>query len=731
MRPLWTALALGAAASGLVLALEVAGGLEAVEAVVTDLQMRWRGPRPADERVAIVAVDAASIDRLGRWPWPRTCVASLIDRLSAAGARVVGLDVVFSEPTRSPPGVDLSGEDEALAAALDRSGSAVLGYFFRREPRAAGAPAPEPAFDPGSTPRACYSPPPAPADPAPLAGWSFQRVLGGGFPVPERPQVEPNLPLFVEAAAAQGFFSHERREGVQRHYELVNAHDGGYYPALALAAVAEYLGSDLELRPYQGGLPEIRLGERRVKADELGRLWINYRGPAGSFATHPAAAVLAGEVGRAELADKLVFVGATETGIGDVAATPFGAEIPGVEMHATAADNLLNGRYLHDTAVQYGVSLAALLLIGPLIGLLVASFERHLTASLAAIGLVLAWPAVCHLVFRAAGWHLQVVPPVLAGGIALVGVLRLQVGAVERRARHIRRTFQRYVSAAVVEEMLADPDREPQLGGESRELTVLFSDIRGFTTLAEGLSPEDVVRLLNQFFTPMTRLVLDAGGTLDKYMGDALMAFFGAPVAQPDHARRACTAALAMRAELGRLNRWWVAEGRLPAAAELGIGIGLNSGPMSVGNMGSDDVFDYTVIGDNVNLGSRIEGLNKPYGTDILTSGETARQAGRDGFLFRELDRVRVKGKREPVTLFELLAAHPAPPAAEDRAHRFATGLAAYRSRDFATAEAAFAKLLQTHPEDGPSAVFLERCRRYRRQPPPEDWDAVETLTTK
>jgi adenylate cyclase len=686
------ALALGAAASAAVAALELTGALDPLEAVVTDFQMRLRGPRPVDPRVAIVAVDEASIDALGRWPWPRACLAALVDRLAAAGARVVAFDVVLSEPTRSPPGCDLAGEDAALAAAIARAGNVVLGYFFRREaprPSTAGAAAgPE-----GFSPPGCYgAPAPAPAALPPadglLAGRPFQVVLeprGRPFPVPARPAIEPNLAAFAAAAAGEGFFSHERRQGVQRHYELVNRYQGRYYPALALAATAAFADAPLSLRPYQGRLPEVRLGEGRVPADEGGRLWLDYRGPAGSFATHSAAAVLAGRVPPAALAGKLVFVGATETGIGDVAATPFGAEVPGVEIHATAADNLLGGRWLHDTAVQYGLSLVALLLAGPLVALLVTGVERHLAGSLLAIAAVAAWPALCHLAFRAAGWHLAALPPVLAGAVALVAVLRYQVGTVEARARFIRRAFQHYLSPAVVEEMLAEPDRDPALGGERREMTVLFSDIRGFTTFAETLDSEAVVRLLNEFFTPMTRLVLAEGGTLDKYMGDAMMAFFGAPLAQPDHARRACAAALAMRAELARLNERWRAERRFPEGAALGIGVGLNSGEMSVGNMGSDEVFDYTVIGDNVNLGSRIEGLNKLYGTEVLVSGATALRAG-DGFLFREVDRVRVKGKTEAVALYELVAARPAPAGAEERAAAFAAALAAFRDRRFAEA---------------------------------------------
>lgn len=699
-------LGLGLAVSLVVLALRA--WLAPLEAVAMDLQMRLRGPRPPDPRVALVVIDDTSVDLYGRWPWPRTRVAEVVDRLAAAGASVIAFDVVFSEPSRRDEVVDLGAEDEALAAAIERSGRTVLGYFFRRR-----------------------LPPGAPSvPPERLAGARFTRAIAppGGYPgVPRRPGVETNLAGFIDAAAAQGFFNNEREQGVLRHFGLVVEHAGGYYPALPLVAVALALERPLALSPRAGGLPVIELGSERVRADERGALWLDYAGPSGTFPTYPVADLLAGRVPAEALAGRIVFFGATEVGIGDLFASPFGSEVPGVEVHANVADNLLAGRYIRDAGAQGAWSLLALLLIGPLAAFLVSAIERHLVGSLVAIAAVLVWPAVCYAAFRTLGWHLQMVPPVLAGGAALVLALRYQVGFVEARARQIRRTFQRYVSAAVVEEMLRHPERV-ELGGVRREMTVLFSDIRGFTTLAESLDSEQVVRLLNEFFTPMTRLVLAAGGTLDKYMGDALMAFFGAPVEQPDHAGRACAAALAMRAELARLNAAWRAAGRFPEGAGLGIGIGLNSGPMSVGNMGSDQIFDYTVIGDEVNLGSRIEGLNKNYASEVLVSGATAAAAG--DFVFRQLDRVRVKGKHEAVALYELLARRPAPEA-EARAAAFAAALASYRGRDFAGAERAFAALAAEPGGDGPAGVFRDRCRRYATAPPPPDWDAVETLTSK
>ena len=682
------------------------GWLRPVEEVATDLMMRARGPLPADPRIVVCAVDAASVNdpRLGRWPWRRTQVAALIDRLKAGGAKVIALDMVFSDPSPRDADYDLSGDDRVLAASLERAGNVVLGYFFRRE-----------RLD---------------KNPESLLGDEYSQVTNeASLPVPQRGGVEANLPLFDDAADYQGFFSHERESGVLRHYSLAIRHGDAIYPPLALRAAERFLGGGgLILKPVAGNVTEVTLADRRVEADEQGRLWVGYRGPARTFPTISAADVLAGAAPAVAFRDKLVFVGVTETAVGDVQSTPFGTEIAGVEVHANVADNLLNSRYIQDSGFLVGVSLLSLALLALGVALLVLLTPRHLAGALAGGALVLAWPLIAYAAFITAGWHLQAVAPALAGTVALVFALRVRLAAEEERARLIRQTFEHYVSGPVVEEMIRHPERV-KLGGERRDMTVLFSDIRGFTSISETLDSEALVSLLNEFFTPMTRIVLDNGGTLDKYMGDALMAFFGAPLVQPDHAARACRATLAMRDELVRLNERWHREGKLPAHLTLGIGIGLNSGEMSVGNVGSEAVFGYTVIGDNVNLGSRIEGLNKEYGTQILVSESTVRSAG-TGFLFCELDWVRVKGKQKPVGLYELMDAAPAPAAQAERTALYARGLAAYRARDFEAAEAVFADLA-ARLSHGPGKAFIERCRHYREDPPPADWDGVEVRKTK
>jgi adenylate cyclase len=672
------------------------------EELATDLMMRVRGKQRPDPRIVVCAVDGESVHQLGRWPWRRKRVAALIDRLKADGAKVIAMDVVFSDPSPRDADYDLSADDPVLAAAIEKANNVVLGYYFRRERIDRNAET--------------------------LEREVYNEVEGESPPVPSRPGVEANLPLFAKAAINQGFFSYERESGVLRHYALAIRYGKGYYPPLALRATELFLGGQGLALASRSGVVEVKLADRRVLADEQGRLWVSYRGPAKTFPTIPAWKVLAGKAAPGTFRDKLVFIGVTETGAGDVQSTPFGSEIPGVEVHANVADNLLTGRYIRDTGLLVGISLLAMALLALAVALFVLRTARHRVGAAAAALLVLGWPLLSYAAFLTRGWHLQVVAPVLAGVLALVLSLRVRVAAEEERAQRIRQTFEHYVSGPVVEEMIRHPERV-KLGGERREMTVLFSDIRGFTSISETLDPEALVRLLNEFFTPMTRLVLENGGTLDKYMGDALMAFFGAPLAQPDHAARACRAALAMRDELVRLNEGWHRDGKLPPHLTLGIGIGLNSGEMSVGNVGSEVVFGYTVIGDNVNLGSRIEGLNKDYGTQILVSEFTARAAGKD-FLFCELDSVRVKGKQKPVGIHELLDAAPGSLEQAGRAALFTRGLAAYRAQDFAGAEALFADLADRLGY-APGKVFRERCHHYQEEPPPADWDGVEVRKTK
>lgn len=688
------ALAIGLAASLLVFVPLVAHWLQPWEEAATDLMMQGRGPQPADPRIVVCEIDAADIDRLGRWPWRRTLIAQLIDRLKQDGAKVIALDIVFSEPT---------DDDPTLEDSLRRAGNVVLGYYFRREGQSTHSES--------------------------LPGAEYAQVTEpfGPLPVSERAVVEANMPALARAAAAQGFFSHDRERGVLRHFNLATRFEGSYYPPLGLRAAELFAGESLALTS-ESGPAVVMLGARRIETNESGQLWINYRGRGRSYTRVSAADVTAGRHAPSLLRGRLVFVGLSESGLADLQATPYGSEVPGVYVHATVADNVLNGDFVLDTGFLNGLSILALILIGPAVALLVVRAPRLAVGAVAAAVLVVAWPFACYAWFAAGGWHLQAVAPVLVGGLALAGASSFRALNEQARARLIRKTFEHYVAQSVVDEMLRHPEKV-KLDAVRRDLTVLFMDIRGFTSVSETMEPVQLVSLLNEFFTPMTRIVLEHGGTLDKYMGDCLMAFFGAPIAYDDHAFRACRATLAMRDELAWLNDQWHKNGRLPAHLSLGIGIGLNSGEMAVGNVGSEDVFGYTVIGDSVNLGSRIEGLNKEYHSQILVTESTVQSAGQ-GFLFREIDWVRVKGKQKPVAIYELLSQEPAASRDLERAGRFAQGLGAYRVRDFAAGAEIFADLMERF-DDGPAEVFRERCLAFQNDPPPLEWDGVEVRTAK
>jgi len=296
----------------------------------------------------------------------------------------------------------------------------------------------------------------------------------------------------------------------------------------------------------------------------------------------------------------------------------------------------------------------------------------------------------------------------------------------EREKRRIRATFQHYLAPSVVEEILEDPDKL-QLGGEEKELTILFCDIRNFTAISEKLSPTQIERLLNEYLTSMTSEVFHYGGTLDKYMGDNIMAFFGAPLDQPDHHMRACLTATGMIERLQALQQEWEKRG-LPS---LNSGIGINSGPMVVGNMGSDLLFDYTVVGDNVNLGSRLEGLNKRYGTNIIVSEFTYQQV-KDAFIFRELDLVQVKGKEKAVTIYELLKKEDIPPTWRTQfLTHYEAGLKSYRNREWLQAIEEFSTALKAFPNDDATRLYITRCEEFKDTPPPEDWDGVYTMHSK
>ncbi|MCI0403588.1 MAG: adenylate/guanylate cyclase domain-containing protein, partial [Acidobacteria bacterium] len=507
-----------------------------------------------------------------------------------------------------------------------------------------------------------------------------------------------------------------------------------WYPSLSFQAVREYLKlPDQELIAWMAdsGLERIDFGPHTLRTRADGSVLINFAGPYGTYPHYSMADVLADETAPELFHDKIVLVGPTALGIGDIRHTPFaGPEYMGVEIHANVVDNLLHvaepGRtFLVREKRQDMADIAAILIFGLLFGVAFSAL-RPLFSTLAALAGLAGFLLGVTYAFDQWGMWLSFVIPAGTLLVNYAAVTSYRVIVEEREKRKVRAMFSQYVAPSVIRLLEQDPGRYLRKGGELKDLTLMFTDIRGFTALSEALPPDEVVRLVNQHFDEMTNVLFRHWGTLDKYIGDAIMAFWGSPYPHPDHAQRGCACALEMLARLEELNR----ESRAAGGRPLSMGIGLNTGAVNVGNMGSTKRLTWTAVGDNVNLASRLEALTREYDCGIVLSDSTWAPV-KESFLCRELDRIRVKGKLQPVVIYELLA-----PLGDGAPHtelvaRFADALHSYRSRNWDEALRKFDALTTQFPEDGPSRVFRQRCLEFLASAPPPDWDGVYVMKSK
>jgi adenylate cyclase len=508
-------------------------------------------------------------------------------------------------------------------------------------------------------------------------------------------------------------------DGVARRAPMVLEFGGHYYMPIGLAVALVELGKPGDTS-YALGDSHLTAAGRELPIDPGGEVRLDFVGPNETFTRISAADVLEGKTPPAALKDKLVFVGDTFAAY-DKISTPYDQTCDGVEIHATLAENILDS-HLFEPPSKWVGGFALVWLCG-VVTVLQARRARRRAFLAPAVAVILAggWLVLCQIAFER---HALVDVTAPAASVLIVAVVALAAGlATEGREKaQLRASFSQYVSKTLVERMIAEPELA-RLGGERRELTVLFSDIRGFSRIAEGLDPEVLVDYLNQYLTPMTKLVLDSDGTLDKYIGDAVMAVWGAPLEFADHANRACATALAMLDALVPLNTRWRAQ-KLP---EIAIGVGINTGPMAVGNMGSEARFDYTVLGDAVNLASRLEALTKEYGVAILAGEDTAKAA--TAFVFRELDLVRVKGRGSAAPVYELLGKKGSPRVEAFQRASWEDALAAYRRRDFGAAGLAFHALATGG--DKAAAIMSARTEELAAHPPPSNWDGVYDQRSK
>jgi len=706
-----------------------------------DLRMVSRGKVATGGETVIVTIDEKSLSELGRWPWPRTTIARLIDKLKANGAKVVGFDIVFAEPdensslktiaeiTREVKQIGikdkklsdmierkkaLADTDAALARSIGRAKNITLGYFFHTSQKDIAHLSEKDILQQDKG----------------IANSRYQMIQSKTTPddstLIRAYAAVTNLMPLSRAAENSGYFNAQPdSDGSIRWSPLVIKFGENYYASLSLSILLQYLDWPmLSLNMADFGVEGVKLGKILIPTDESGRMLINYMGPARTFPHYSVSDVFNNRLPPENLRNKIVIVGATATGIYDLRVTPFSAVYPGVEIHATVIDNILHQNFLQHSAWTSFLDVCNIILFGFIMGIAVPRL-RAVQGMLLALGLMVAFVIINTAIFSRFNTWLNMVYPVLTMATVYLGITVYRYVTEEREKKKIRGAFQYYLTASVINEMLKDPTKL-KLGGDKKDLSVLFSDIRGFTTVSEKLTPEELVHLLNEYLTVMTDIVFKYDGLLDKYMGDAIMAVFGAPLDQPDHALRACRTALGMMAELGVLQKKWLAEGR----PVLNIGIGINTGEMVVGNMGSQMRFDYTVMGDSVNLGSRLEGINKEYGTNIVIS-EFTQSSVKDALFCRELDSVRVKGKKLPVRIYELIGERASSQDKTAFVNLFEEGLAKYKQGLWDEAIAVFRRVLEIRPGDPPSELYIKRCQMLKENPPEGEWDGVFTMTTK
>ena len=721
-----------------------------IELKTLDLRFSFRGRVDPGPPVVIVAIDQKSEDALGRWPFPRKYFAEAVDALREAGARVIAFDVNFPQPDQNSalgalnevrkdyetaqPGMgnpefaarlkslaDGADNDKAFAGALSRFDNVVLGYFFLRGEEARTQNAGRLKDFLNYLSFQAY-----PSIVHPEYAKDSELLLN---PQLQFDSLSPNLGNFAACARNFGYFNIiPDPDGTVRREPVIIPFRGSYYPSLDVAAALAYTSIPLDqvnVAFNPNGLERIDFGRVSIPTDPAGFVQIDYYGPGRTFPTYSLSDVITGKVAPGKLKDRLVLIGATAAGIGDSAVTPFQQmNYFGVEAHANFIANILQGRFIRRGNREILIDIFSLLFFSLAAGFVLTKASPWRATAITLVLLGAFWLLAGYL-FASQHMWIAIVLPSATLGMNYAGIISYRLFFEEREKRKIRGVFQHYVHPAIVEQMVQHPE-DLKLGGEEKELSAMFCDIRGFTTLSEKLSPTALVELLNEFFSAMTDVVIRNRGTLDKYIGDAIMAFWGAPYPQADHAVRSCRATLEMLELLTRLQARWEVR-NLP---RIDVGVGINSGPMVVGNTGSEKRFNYTIMGDNVNLASRLEGINKQFGTHVIIS-ESTWTAVRDQFVSREIDLIRMQGKMKPVRIFELLGPTSAFETFRDRIECFHKGLEEYRSGQWGKARDTFKRLTLDYPQDTPSHVFLKRCRELLEQPPEGVWDGVYVMRTK
>jgi adenylate cyclase len=633
--------------------------LEAFEARTYDLRFKnLRGPIQPSPDIGIIAIDEKSIAELGRYPWSRDNYARLLDRLAAAKVKVVMFDVFFPER-------ESVAHDRLFAAATKRAGNVVLAVVFD--------------FDKNG----------------------------------QVTTITRSLPEIERGAIGVGHINQlPEDDGVIRRIPLLLEKDGKQIPSLGLMAAMLALGE----KEFVPGDFDIALGEHHIPVDDEYRMWINYVGGPGVYPRYSFIDVVNGRIPAEELKGKILFLGATALGIYDMRVTPFHGNTPGVELHATIADNIISERYIRQGGIEALIDMVFIVLMGAIAYFLTT--RLRLSSSIPATVLLLSgyiW--FTYYMFNAGQW-INMIYPIMAAIVAVMVGSSFRYLVLERSAREMRTMFSSYLSPKLVARLEKDPEAA-KIGGDNKEVTVLFTDIKSFTSFSESHPPQEVVSRLNEYLGAMVQVIEQHDGTIDKFIGDGIMAYWGAPLAQPDHAKLAIACIKAINERMKELHDKWQAEGLEPFTIRGGI----QSGEVVAGNVGlAGKKMEYTVIGDTVNQAARLEGTAKYYGVAYLV-GEKTYQGTRELCRYRELDKIRVVGKHLPVTIYEPLEGLSRLDV--QQAERFEAALAFYRAREWEKARSGFMAVLDVMPEDKPSKIFIERCEYFLQNPPAAEWDGV------
>jgi adenylate cyclase len=684
--------------------------------------------------VRIVDIDEDSLKAIGQWPWPRTVLANLVDKLAAGGAAAIGLDIVFPEPDRMSPANALrswlkSDSLQALKEEIDRlpSNDQVFAEAIGKAPVVLGF----------------VASPQGTSIPETKAAFAY----GGDDPklfAPYYPGAAASLKELQDNAQGTGSLNWiPEHDQIIRRMPMVTRVGETLYPSFAADLLRLAQGASTYVVKSSGasgesafgektGIINVRVGDFEVPTEADGQMWIRFT-PESKERYLPAWKVLNGEIPADEIAGRILIVGTSAAGLLDLRATPLEPSVPGVSLHAQAIEQIVQGTFLERPDFATTGELIYVLALGTLIAFLIYRLGALGGAVVCGIAIA-AVVGISWYAFKELGWLVDpIYPAIVLAAIYLAGTLVVFL-RTERERNRVRHAFSHYMAPALVERLADDPSRL-KLGGETREMTLLFSDVRGFTTISEGLTAEELTRFLNSLFTPLSNIILDEQGTIDKFMGDAVMAFWNAPLDDNAHPSHACSAALRMMSEMERLNALWQeeAEAKGREFRPVKLGIGLNTGICCVGNLGSETRFDYSVIGDNVNVASRLEGQSKTYDVGTIV-GETTSARAPD-FAFLELDLLKVKGKTAATRVFALLGDNAVKTSPEFAllTERHGEFLARYRARDWDSAETLAGECEQLNSSSLHKlyALYRERIAYFRMNPPPPQWDGTAEALSK